>query len=146
MPIVNQALLSLEHQRLLGHNDWDMLEVGNGNLTLEENRSHFAMWAMLKSPLIIGTPLDTITKPTLAILSSKEFIEFNQDPVYGASVMPYKWGYNKDGTSDLEHPAKYWAGTSVKGIHVVMLNTRDEPTKVKAVFAEIPGLKAAGDA
>ncbi|KAK4165593.1 family 27 putative glycoside hydrolase [Cladorrhinum sp. PSN259] len=146
MPIVNQASFLWNTSDFWGHSDWDMLEVGNGNLTLEENRSHFAMWAMLKSPLIIGTPLDTITEPILAILSNKELIEFNQDPVYGASVMPYKWGYNKDGTSDLEHPAEYWAGTSVRGIHVVMLNTRDEPAKMKAVFAEIPGLKTAGDA
>lgn len=38
-----------------GHNDPDMLEVGNGNLTIEENRAHFALWAIMKSPLIIGT-------------------------------------------------------------------------------------------
>jgi alpha-galactosidase len=54
-----------------------MLEVGNGNLTYEENRSHFAMWAALKSPLIIGTLLDNIQKPVLEILSNKELIEFN---------------------------------------------------------------------
>ncbi len=31
-----------------GHwNDPDMLQVGNGVLTMEENRSHFTMWCML---------------------------------------------------------------------------------------------------
>lgn len=29
--------------------------VGNGALTFEENRSHFALWAAMKSPLLIGT-------------------------------------------------------------------------------------------
>lgn len=38
-----------------GHNDPDMLENGNGFLTIEENRSHFGLWAIMKSPLIIGT-------------------------------------------------------------------------------------------
>jgi alpha-galactosidase len=38
-----------------GHPDPDMLEVGNGDLTAEENRAHFALWAIMKSPLIIGT-------------------------------------------------------------------------------------------
>lgn len=38
-----------------GHPDPDMLEIGNGNLTPEENRAHFALWAIMKSPLIIGT-------------------------------------------------------------------------------------------
>ena len=30
-------------------NDPDMLEVGNGNLTLAENRAHFSLWALIKS-------------------------------------------------------------------------------------------------
>jgi alpha-galactosidase len=38
-----------------GHPDPDMLEVGNGDLTAAENRAHFALWAIMKSPLIIGT-------------------------------------------------------------------------------------------
>ena len=32
-------------------NDPDMLEVGNGRLSLGENRAHFSMWAMLSAPL-----------------------------------------------------------------------------------------------
>lgn len=30
-------------------------EVGNGNLTLAEQRTHFNLWALSKSPLLIGT-------------------------------------------------------------------------------------------
>jgi alpha-galactosidase len=63
MPILNQASFFWNTTDFWGHNDWDMLEIGNGNPTYEENRSHFAMWAALKSPLIIGTPLDDIQKP-----------------------------------------------------------------------------------
>ena len=37
-----------------GWNDPDMLEVGNGGLTHEEEKTHFAMWALAKAPLIIG--------------------------------------------------------------------------------------------
>lgn len=47
-----------------------MLEVGNtaggGNLTVEEARTHFTAWALLKSPLLIGTDVsfydDAFTK------------------------------------------------------------------------------------
>ncbi|KAK4198279.1 family 27 putative glycoside hydrolase [Triangularia verruculosa] len=145
MPIVNQASLTWEWTDFGAHNDWDMLEVGNGDLTLEENRSHFALWCALKSPLIIGTPLDTLglRKPILDILSNRELIDFNQDPVYGASAMPYKWGNDRPaGTSDMEHPAAFWVGTSVKGIHVFLLNTQDVAVQMRAVFAEIPPLNA----
>lgn len=60
-----------------------MLEVCNGNLAYEENRSHFALWAALESPLIIGTNLDIVSDERLAILKNEELIGFNQDPVYG---------------------------------------------------------------
>ncbi len=140
-PIINQASFLWNTTNFWGHNDWDMMEVGNGKLTIEENRSHFAMWCALKSPLIIGTPMDSIKQPIVDILSNKELIDFSQDPVYGASAMPYKWGYNKDGTYDKLHPAEYWTGTSRKGIHVFMLNTQDKTVKMSSLFSEIPALK-----
>jgi alpha-galactosidase len=33
----------------------DMMEIGNGNLTTEEEHTHFAAWAFLKSPILLGT-------------------------------------------------------------------------------------------
>lgn len=32
-----------------------IVEVGNGGLSLEEQRTHFNLWALSKSPLLIGT-------------------------------------------------------------------------------------------
>ena len=45
---------SLLHLTLRVAGDADMLEVGNNGLTLSEQRSHFALWAAVKSPLLIG--------------------------------------------------------------------------------------------
>lgn len=59
-------------------NDFDMLEVGDG-MTNTEDKSHFAMWAMMASPLIAGNDLRKMTKETLAILTNKELIAINQD-------------------------------------------------------------------
>jgi len=39
------------------YNDMDMLEVGNGGMSTEEYKTHFGMWAALKSPLILGHDL-----------------------------------------------------------------------------------------
>lgn len=64
-----------------GHwNDFDMMEVGNG-MTDAEDRSHFAMWSMLASPLILGNDLRTISKETLKTISNKNVIAVNQDPL-----------------------------------------------------------------
>jgi alpha-galactosidase len=48
----------------------------------------------MKSPLLIGTNLSAIDQPTLDILMNKEIISINQDPVYGESVSPFRWGTN----------------------------------------------------
>ena len=63
-----------------GHwNDPDMLEVGNGNLTLAENRSHFSMWAMLAAPLLAGNDLPNMKPEIKAILTNKDVIAIDQD-------------------------------------------------------------------
>jgi alpha-galactosidase len=84
----------------------DILEVGNtgqgtpaGNLTFEETKSHFTAWALLKSPLIIGTDLTNATKETIEILGNRDLIKINQDPNVGESVSPFRWGVNPDYTS-----------------------------------------------
>ena len=57
-----------------------MLEVGIGGLTLEEEKSHFALWAVSKAPLIIGADLSIISNDSLAVLMNEEIIAVNQDP------------------------------------------------------------------
>jgi alpha-galactosidase len=63
-----------------GHwNDPDMLEVGNGNLTITESRAHFSLWAMLAAPLISGNDLRTMSNDVFNILTNKEVIAVDQD-------------------------------------------------------------------
>lgn len=63
-----------------GHwNDPDSLQIGNNLLTLEEEKTHFALWAFAKAPLIIGCDLTNITKESMDILKNKQLIDINQD-------------------------------------------------------------------
>ena len=65
-----------------GHwNDPDMLEVGNGGLTTEEDRAHFSMWALFSAPLLVGTDLSHMSDATKSILLNKEVIAIDQDPL-----------------------------------------------------------------
>ena len=62
-----------------GHvNDLDMMQIGNG-LSLEQEKTHFAMWCMMSTPLMIGCDLTKISEETLEILKNRELIEINQD-------------------------------------------------------------------
>ncbi|ROR46407.1 NPCBM/NEW2 domain-containing protein [Kitasatospora cineracea] len=62
-------------------NDPDMLEVGNGGMTDTEYRTHFSLWAEMASPLLIGSDLRTATPATMEILTNKDVIAVDQDPL-----------------------------------------------------------------
>ncbi|RJE25968.1 hypothetical protein PHISCL_01653 [Aspergillus sclerotialis] len=144
--IANMNSFMMNYVDFYGRPDPDMLEVGNGDLTLEENRAHFALWAVMKSPLIIGTSLDKLDKNHLAILQNEYLLAFNQDPSIGRPAYPYKWGYNPDWTFDAEHPAEYWSGPSstLNGTIVLMFNSEGDAAERTAVWSEIPELKNGG--
>ena len=81
-------------------NDPDMLEVGNGNLTQEENKAHFSLWCMMNAPLILGNdvrkfilPDGTVDKENAVykILTNKDMIAINQDPL-GIQCRRFKKG------------------------------------------------------
>ncbi|MGD1891479.1 MAG: glycoside hydrolase family 27 protein [Cyclobacteriaceae bacterium] len=74
-------------------NDPDMLEVGNTTqerlwggidstkMTTLEYRTHFSMWCMVAAPLIAGNNLTTMKDEITQILTNKEVIAINQDPL-----------------------------------------------------------------
>jgi alpha-galactosidase len=73
----------------VGHwNDPDMLEVGNG-LTATQGRSHFTIWCMMASPLLLGNDIRNMDKETLATLTNKDVIAIDQDPL-GVQGLRYK--------------------------------------------------------
>jgi alpha-galactosidase len=76
-----------------GHwNDPDMLEVGNGDLTLAENRAHFSMWAMLASPLLAGNDLPNMKPEIKAILTNPDVIAIDQDKLGKQAARVYSDG------------------------------------------------------
>ncbi len=60
------------------YNDMDMLEIGRG-LSDAEERTHFAMWCIQSSPLLIGCDLNTIPQASLQLITNPELLALNQD-------------------------------------------------------------------
>lgn len=83
----------------VGHwNDPDMLEVGNGKLTEDENRAHFSLWCMMASPLMLGNDIRKFVdgnnqavegNSTLKIVTNKHLIAIDQDPLGKAAKKLY---------------------------------------------------------
>jgi alpha-galactosidase len=65
-----------------GHwNDPDMLEVGNGGMSVTEYRAHFSMWCLLAAPLMAGNDIRKMSADIGGILTNKEVIAIDQDPL-----------------------------------------------------------------
>ncbi len=109
-----------------GHwNDPDMLEVGNGGMTTDEYRAHFSLWAVLAAPLLAGNDLRDMKADTRDILSNKEVIAVDQDPLgrQGRRV-------RKDGELEV------WAKQMQDGSRAVVLLNRDTSEREIAVSWE----------
>lgn len=66
--------------------------MGNAGLTVNEQRSHFALWSLLKSPLFIGADLRSLSREAKEILTAAEVIAVNQDPLGVAGDLVWKQG------------------------------------------------------
>jgi alpha-galactosidase len=64
-----------------GWNDPDMLEVGNGGMTIPEYRAHFSLWCLLSAPLMAGNDIRSMTPEVRDILTNKEVTAVDQDPL-----------------------------------------------------------------
>jgi alpha-galactosidase len=111
-----------------GHwNDPDMLEVGNGGMTIPEYRSHFSLWSILAAPLIAGNDLRDMKPEIQAILTNKEVIAVNQAPLgrQGQRV-------RKDTDSDV------WAKQLQDGSRaVVLLNRGGNEKEISVSWQEL---------
>ena len=113
-----------------GHyNDMDMLEVGR-SLTTEEDKTHFGMWCIMNSPLLIGCDMTNIKSTTLNLLKNKELIALNQDPL---CQQAYVAGLNNDCyivVKDIEQPNGNKRAFAV-------YNPNDDAKTVQVNFADL---------
>jgi alpha-galactosidase len=73
-----------------GWNDYDSLQLGNGDqvgLTADQRRSHFTLWAMAASPLLLGTDLTDLNSTDKAMLTNDRLIGVDQDGVAASRIV-----------------------------------------------------------
>ncbi|KAK7177996.1 alpha-galactosidase [Paraphaeosphaeria sporulosa] len=119
-----------------GFNDFDMLEIGNNGLTENEERAHFGIWAIAKSPLLIGTDLTKINSRSLAILKNVDIIAINQDSLGKPATY-----FRPSGAPAPQNGAlyPYWAGLLSDGV-VVGLVAPNGPTTLSVNLSDVPNL------
>jgi len=104
-----------------------MLEVGNGGMNEDEYRTHVSLWAILAAPLIAGNDLTKMTPYTVEILTNREVIAVDQDPLG-------KQGFRVT----QEGPFEVWMKPMADGSKVVGLFNRQRTIEQMAVtFSQI---------
>ncbi len=112
------------------YNDMDMLEVGRG-LTTEEDKSHFSMWCILSSPLVLGNDLTTILPKTIELLTNSEVIAVDQDTtgVQGQLI--------SDNGGGLQVWARNLHGKQSKERAVVLFNRSDKAASMSVKWKDL---------
>jgi alpha-galactosidase len=123
--------LGLSKYAAPGHwNDPDMLEVGNGGMSLDEYRTHMSLWAILAAPLLAGNDLTKMTPETIALLTNHDVIAIDQDPA----------GHQGDRISALGLTEDWGRKLADGSMAVGIFNRNDAPSEGVLRFEDL-GLK-----
>jgi alpha-galactosidase len=101
------------------------------SLTDSEQRTHFSLWAMLAAPLLAGNDIRTMTDQTRAILTNRDVIAVDQDPL-AARAAP-----SSNDARVLVKPLSDGA------VVIVLFNASDRPADIaaSASAAGLPGAR-----
>lgn len=120
MSLIGFQQAGLAHFAGKGHwNDPDMLEIGNGGMNGDESRVEMSLWALLAAPLLAGNDLSHMSAETFSILSNREVVAVDQDPL----------GIQGDRVT-AEGPLEIWAKPLEHGAKAVGLFNRGESPMV----------------
>jgi alpha-galactosidase len=118
------------HRRPLSPEVIALVGAQRPSLTEDEQRAHFSLWAMLAAPLIAGNDVRSMSEQTRALLTNRDIIAVDQDPLV------------QQGTAlagDGRIMVKALADGSAA---VALINTADQPASI-ATSAGAVGLRAA---
>lgn len=129
------------------HNDIDMLVVGMhggsnsdfigtlGGCTDVEYRTHFSLWAMMNSPLMIGCDIRRMSDVTRETLTNPEVIAINQDPECRGPYLACE-GFDPENLFALAKPL------ANGDLAIAMVNLGDVRAELSVLFWDL-GLSAA---
>lgn len=83
LSVMDVAEINSKAQSLAGNgywNDADMLVVGDPSLTQDEQMTHFALWSLMTSPLMLGNDPRNMNSFEKKLLTNPSIIAVNQDP------------------------------------------------------------------
>jgi alpha-galactosidase len=112
-------------------NDPDMLQIGNGGLSPDEERAHMSVWSMVAAPLIAGNDVRSMSPVTRSILTNREVIAIDQDRAG-----------RPGGRVRAQHGHEVWLRQLANGARAVLLfNRTRRPALMRVNLRSLPGAR-----
>lgn len=112
-------------------NDPDMLEVGMPGLSLEEQRTHFSMWAISAAPLWASADLPRASAEVLRMFTNREVVAVDQDPLGAGPIQ----------VSEVEPGLQVWAkplhGRGSGEFAVLLLNLTSHQATIPVLWKDL---------
>lgn len=121
--------------------DADMLPIGalephpgwgdprTSRLTADEQRTQVTLWAIARSPLILGANLTKLDEATRALITNRAVIQVDQTATESHPVTDLPAGFEN---------ARVWLATGAKGQHYLALfNLDDKPSTLAASWGKL---------
>lgn len=105
---------------------WRDQPLSPSRLTADEQYSHVSLWCLWGSPMIIGTPIETLSPFTLSLLTNADVLDVQQDPL-GAQARRLVTGGGEILVKPLEDGSKA----------VGLFNPGPDPVEVTASWAAV---------
>jgi len=134
LSVMEAAEINNRHHAKAGRSYWndpDMLVVGDPNLTHHQQRTHFALWAMMNAPLMLGLDIRVIDEETKRLILDPEIIALDQDP--------YQQGYRIKKTADLEIWRKFLKNGDTAILAINLNKEKSQPALINDYEAEMAG-------
>jgi hypothetical protein len=131
----------LPEGNLTPHPGWG--EPRTSHYTQDEQRTEFTLWAISRSPLILGANLTRLDDFTKSLITNEDVIEINQKAEEsGQGLMPLKQGQTD------AFPQRYWYARAGGRHYLAVFNLQDQATASDLpwlVFHLTPGPHAVYD-
>ncbi|CAG8791444.1 20179_t:CDS:2, partial [Gigaspora margarita] len=124
LSIIDSQVRLTQYGRPGGWNDPDMLAVGFDVIPPIEQITHYAFWAALKAPLILGCDLNNVNDASKSLILNKDIISVNQDPLGLSICQVYYKTYN-------ETSFDIWTGPLIDGYVAILFNRGIDPINIK---------------
>lgn len=134
--VINIADLNEKYYKLAGPGHWndpDMLEVGNGVLSINESKSQMALWSIMAAPMLTGSDLRKMSTEIKDLYLNAEMIAVNQD---SAGIAGHRLSSN-DGKEIWMRPL---GGENTGVMAVALLNRGKSSATIELKFEDL-GLK-----